>query len=97
MAHYVIAQIDIHDPDAWQAYAKVGGAAVAKHGGRLFAQSDTPIVLEDTGAGAPKAVILEFPDLAAAQNWIADPELAPVHAKRKSAAKTLIVALEGKD
>ena len=97
MAHYVIAQVDIQDAEAWQRYAAVGGEAVAKHGGRLFAQSAEPVVLEDTGAGPGKAVILEFPDLDAAQAWMADPELAEVHGLRKAAAKTMILALDGRN
>ena len=97
MAVYVIAQVDIHNFETWQEYAKVGGGAVAKHGGRLFAQSAEPVVLEDTGAGVARAVILEFPDIGAAKAWIGDPELAEVHELRKAAAKTMILALEGKD
>ena len=93
MPAYVVVQLEPTDEDALKRYYEVGGAAVKKHGGAALAGGPDKAVLEENGAGTPAHVLISFPDVAAAHAWMDDPELADVHALRRSAAKTTITLL----
>lgn len=93
MTHYVVVQLEPVDDAVLKEYFAVGGAAVKKHGGRPIAGGPDRKVLEDNGGGTPAHVLLTFPDATAAQNWIDDPDLAGVHALRRTGARTTITML----
>lgn len=93
MTAYVVVQLEPKDEAKLQAYYKLGGAAVKKHGGTAVAGGPGKTVLEDNGGGIPAHVLLMFPDAEAAQGWINDPALAEVHAMRRSGAHTTITLL----
>lgn len=93
MSSYVVVQLVPKDQEALQAYFKIGGDAVKKHGGAAIAGGPGKEVLEDNGAGAPAHVLLSFPDDAAARNWINDPDLSDAHALRQAGAQTTITLL----
>jgi len=93
MTHYVVVQLAPTDEAKLAEYFKVGGDAVKKHGGAPIAGGPNGKVLEDNGGGTPAKVLLSFPDGDAAQAWIDDPELAEVHALRRTGAKTTITLL----
>ncbi len=62
MKAYDVADIDVHDPERYEAYKALGPPAIAAHGGRYLARGGRTEVLE--GGWAPKrTVILEFPSL----------------------------------
>ena len=46
MAAYVVVDIEITDPDAFQQYVSVAGPIVAKYGGRLLAAGPPVATLE---------------------------------------------------
>ncbi len=96
MTHYVVVQLAPKDADTLAAYLKVGGAAVAKHGGEHIAGGPENKVIEDNGGGTPARVLLTFPSAEAAEAWIDDPELADVHALRRDGAHTTITLLTAK-
>ena len=93
MTRYVVVQLEPTDQDKLQQYFKVGGAAVAKHGGQKVAGGADNEVIEDNGGGIPARVLLSFPDAKAAKAWINDPELADIHALRKAGSKTTITLM----
>ncbi len=96
MTAYVTVQIEITDAEAFDAYREVGGAAVARHGGKpLSSGRATP--LHDAGVGVAPSVLLAFPDAAAARAWIDDPELAETHELRNRGARATITLLEPPD
>lgn len=92
MAHYLLVLLVVKDQDALAEYFKVGGAAVAKHGGRAFAGGPEAKVLQEANAPS-KGVILEFPSAQHAENWLSDPDLADVHALRDKGADVTIISL----
>ena len=93
MPAYVTVQLEITDTETFAAYRKVGGPAVAKHGGRPLSAGKASL-LYDAGVGTMPSVLLEFPDKAAARAWMDDPDLADVHALRNKGAKASITLLE---
>jgi uncharacterized protein (DUF1330 family) len=95
MPAYVIAFVDVHDADRFaKEYVAPIGATLAPFGGRPIAVSDAAKTLE--GEVPPgRTVIIEFPDLARAEQWYASDAYAPLIALRKKIATTTIVVLPG--
>ena len=61
---YWIAQVDMHDPEAYRAYVAANGAVFQKFGARFLVpvgQSSRP-----EGTGRQRKVVLEFPSYAGA-------------------------------
>ncbi len=59
MTAYLVALVDVTDPDAYQEYAKRTPAAAEKYGGRFIARGGRSLTLE--GDPAPgRMVVLEF-------------------------------------
>lgn len=90
---YAFVEITITDPAAFEAYAKSAGAALQTYGGKPEAMSTTPSRLEGPRPAPTRAVILSFPDRAAAEGWINDPALAEIHAKRRASGESEITLL----
>ncbi len=94
MTAFVIAEVDVHDPGAYEDYKALAAAAVAKYGGEYIARGGAAELLE--GWPAPRrVVILRFPDLAAARAWHASPEYAPARAIRSRSAISRLQIVEG--
>ncbi len=94
MPAYVIAEIEIHDPDQYKRYTDTVGDVIAQHGGRFVARGGELAVLE--GDWQPKRlVVLEFEDLETAKRWYESPEYQEVKRFRDGAATLRIVAVEG--
>ncbi len=73
MPAYLIADITVHDPVAFEEYRKLVPATVAAYGGRYLVRGGKTEVLE--GGWSPKRlIILEFPSMARAQEWYNSPE-----------------------
>lgn len=68
MPAYLIADIDVHDPAAFEAYRKVVPATIAAYGGRYLVRGGKTEVLE--GSWQPhRLIVLEFPSMERAQEW----------------------------
>jgi uncharacterized protein (DUF1330 family) len=94
MPAYVIAQIDIHDPKAYERYRDEVPATIAQYGGRYLARGGAVKAL--TGdLQAPRLVILEFPSMEQAQAWWDSPEYTAVRKIRESASHGTIVLVQG--
>ena len=94
MPAYVISDLSPRDPEAFQAYRMRAAAAIAKHGGRYLARGGEVVLLE--GERTPDAVvIIEFPDMAAAQRWYASPEYAEALAFRDAGLARKLILVDG--
>jgi uncharacterized protein (DUF1330 family) len=94
MAAYLIVNVDVKDPEAYEEYKSKVPALVRKHGGEYLARGGRSVVLEGDWRPA-RLVIFRFPDLAAAQALHDDPEYRPLKALRQRASSTDMVAVEG--
>ena len=93
MSAYVIVNIDVEDADAYEEYKAQVPALIRKHGGEYLVRGGRFVVLE--GNWKPnRLVLLRFPDIAAAQALLDDPEYQPLKALRQRFAKTEMVAVE---
>jgi uncharacterized protein (DUF1330 family) len=94
VAAYVVANVEVTDPVAYEEYrAKVPGT-IAAYGGRYLARAGAAEVLE--GDWSPKRfVILEFPSLARLKEWYKSPEYRPLLEIRKRTARSSVIVVEG--
>ena len=94
MVAYVIADIDVTDPEKYEVYKQLAPPAIAKHGGRYLARGGHMAVLE--GSWKPgRVVVLEFPSLDQAKAFYASVEYTAARRARANAAKMNIVVVEG--
>lgn len=94
MAVYLIADIDITDPQGFEQYRQGVPATIAQYGGRYIARGGAVRVLE--GDWSPKrCVMLEFPDMAAFEAWWDSPEYAPLKELRVRSTKSKLVVTQG--
>jgi len=94
MTAYLVADIEVTDPDAYAEYRRTVGASIAAFGGRFLARGGRTETLE--GTWLPKRlVIVEFPSMERLQAWYASPEYAPALALRQRASVSSLVMTEG--
>jgi uncharacterized protein (DUF1330 family) len=94
MSAYVLVDCDVTDPVRYEEYRQLAPAAIAKYGGRYLVRGGATKVLE--GSWQPKrVVVLEFPDVAAAQRFYDSPEYLAARAVRADAATMNLVVVEG--
>jgi uncharacterized protein (DUF1330 family) len=73
MPAYVIAMMQIHDPETYRKYTDRTPPTVKKHKGKFLTRGEIVTTLE----GEPytdRMVILEFPSKAHVEAWITDPD-----------------------
>jgi uncharacterized protein (DUF1330 family) len=94
MAAYIIANVDVHDPDGYAEYRKGVAASIESFGGRFLVRGGRAEALE--GGYAPKRiVILEFPDYDRAKAWWDSPGYRELRAMRQRASHGDLIIAEG--
>ena len=96
MTAYVIARVDIHDPDAYATYAAQTPDVIAAHGGRFVVRGGNPEGLE--GADPPgRVVVIAFPDRATARKFYDSPAYQAIVGIRQGAAVSDLILVDGAD
>lgn len=94
MTAYVIGEIDVTDPAAYDEYRGQVLATVRQHGGRFLARGGRAEALE--GSAPPRrVVVLEFPSYEQALKWYRSPEYRPLIALRQKASRGRLLLVEG--
>jgi len=93
MTAYVIAEVDIRDPELYRDYVKLTPASITRHGGRFLVRGGAAEALE--GAAPKRIVVLEFANRAAAERWYRSPDYAEARAIREKAAVSRLFIVEG--
>ena len=94
MSAYVIAEIEVTDPAAYEEYRKQVLAVVTKYGGKFVVRGGK-IYPREGGWKPSRIVLLEFPSLAQAQKWYDSPEYAPLIKLRQKASNGRLILVEG--
>jgi uncharacterized protein (DUF1330 family) len=93
MPAYLIADLDVTDPEGYAEYRRTVGESIAAFGGRFLARGGRTVSLE--GDWKPKRlVIVEFPSMERLRAWYDSPEYAPALALRKRASVSSLVMTE---
>jgi uncharacterized protein (DUF1330 family) len=96
MPAYLIANIEVTNPEGYRGYTEHVGATIAAHCGRFLARGGSVEVLE--GDWEPqRLVILEFPTLEAAHAWYQSAEYQALKAVRMEHSHGQIVLTLGLD
>ncbi len=94
MAAYLLAQINVTDPEAYKLYTAETPGVIQQYGGRFIVRGGNPQVLEGEPVSS-RVVILEFPDMAAARRFYDSPEYQKILPLRFAAATGRAALLEG--
>ena len=94
MPAYLIAEVQVTDPAAYEDYRKQVPAIIAKYGGRYLVRGGN-VESKDGGWAPPRFVIVEFPTMEQARKFYESAEYAPVLAIRTKASKSKLILAEG--
>ena len=94
MSAYVIGEIDVTDPTAYDDYRKQVLATIEKYGGRFAVRGGAVEPLEG-GWNPKRIVVVQFPSIDQARKWYRSPEYAPLIELRQKASRGKLVMVEG--
>ncbi len=93
MPAYIIARIDVTDPEEYATYARQTVALAEAFGGRFLVKGGAQTVVE--GDAPARQVVVEFPDIRAARAWYDSPEYQAILPIALRASKRDLVIVEG--
>jgi uncharacterized protein (DUF1330 family) len=95
MAAYVIVDVEVREPEPYQAYREAVPATLDRYGGRFVVRGGAYETLE--GEWQPqRIVVLEFPSVEQAKAWHASPEYQAILPIRQRHARTnFLTVVEG--
>lgn len=94
MSAFVVANIDVTDPEGFALYRTLVSPTVEAAGGRYRVRGGETRVVEG-GWQPSRLVILEFPTMAAAVSWYESDEYSEAKAVRQRSAHSDVVLVEG--
>ena len=94
MPAYIIAQINVTNPEKYQEYAKLAGPASAKYGGKFLVRGGQKTELEGK-IPYTRIVVSEYPDVESAKRFYNSPEYREARSKRLGAADFNMIVVEG--
>ena len=95
MPAYVVGQLEIHNPDAYQAYLDGFMPSFERHGGELLATSFSETGVLEGSWSFPRTVLMRFPTVDDAKSWYTDPEYVELAKIRRRNASTNLVVVQG--
>lgn len=94
MSAYIIADVDVTDPQQYEEYKRWSSAAMQTHGAEVLVRGGAATVLE--GDWQPsRIVVLRFPSVEAARAFYDSPEYRRAREARAGAAVMRMIAVEG--
>lgn len=90
---YWVAQVDVADPDAYDAYRRANAEAFEKYGGRFLVRGGAQDVRE--GAPRGRTVVIEFDSMDAAVACYESPEYQRAKALRDPVSEADLVIVPG--
>ncbi|MHB8646264.1 MAG: DUF1330 domain-containing protein [Thermomicrobiales bacterium] len=95
MAAYVIAQVDVNDPERYVEYRKMVPASIEKYGGKFIARGGSAEVLEGDKSLPQRLVIIEFESMERAKAWWASEEYREAKALRQATSTGTLFLVDG--
>ena len=92
MTAYLVAEMDVTDAAAYEAYKTAAGAIIARYGGRYLSRGGRAACLE--GEPSKRVVIVEFDSIEAAERWYHSDEYRAARRLRDGAAKCRLYVVE---
>lgn len=95
---YVVFDLDIADPEGYEAYRQKGQASVRRYGGRVLSGEPAPRGIVETLEGdwdTKRFVILEFPTVQTARDWYGSEEYQAAARHRQATSTGRVLLVEG--
>lgn len=96
MPAYVIANLDVTDPEAFAAYVAAAPATVEAHGGEYLARGGASELWEGD-LSVKRVILVRFPSVEAARSWYHSDEYAQLRELRMRAAQGPLIITAGVD
>ena len=93
---YLIAQIDVHDPDSYAKYTAQTPGVAASYDGKFIVRAGQLETLEGAAA-EPRVVVIEFPSYARALEFYNSDEYQAIVGIRHNASTGSVFVVEGTD
>ena len=94
MRAYVIAEVDITNPEGYKEYSAQVPATIEKYGGKFLVRGGKATVLEGDWSER-RRVVIEFPSPEAARQWWDSPEYTKPKALRRANSDGRLILIEG--
>jgi uncharacterized protein (DUF1330 family) len=94
MTAYVIAELEVTDPAAYDEYRKRVPSVISQYGGKFIVRGGRIETME--GDWSPKRIVgVEFPSMEQALKWYRSEEYAPLIKLRQRGARGKLIIVEG--
>ena len=94
MPAYLIADIEIHDPETYEEYKRIVPVSVAQHGGRFVIRGGA-VESKEGGWNPKRLTVIEFPTLEQARRFYDSAEYAPALALRLKSSNARLILADG--
>ncbi len=94
MPAYILAEIEIEDPETYDRYRSRTPEIVRRHGGHFRIRGGDAELLEGN-ASASRLVLIEFPDRETARRFYRSPEYQEILPLRLRSARSRVLLLDG--
>lgn len=94
MPAYLIAEVEVTDPAAYEGYKTLTPAAIAAYGGKFLVRGGA-VEGKEGGWNPSRLVVVEFSSMEQAKKFYDSPEYAPALAIRKGASKSRLILADG--
>lgn len=94
MPGYIVARVQVTDPEQYSKYTAVTPQAIARHGGRFLVRGGPVVTLEGQDEHS-RIVIIEFPNQEAAVAFYRSTDYQEIKKLREGAAAGQFIAVAG--
>ena len=92
---FILLDTKINDPTAFEDYKAAAKPIAEKFGGKYLTRGGKMDVVQKDLWAPVRIVIIQFPSMTAAHDFLNSPEYAPVKDIRLANSKTTLIVLEG--
>ena len=94
MPAYLVAEMEVSDPETYARYRAQVPEVITAHGGRFLVRGGTTEAKEGTPP-AGRVMVIEFPDMAAARRFYDGPDYQAILPLRLAASRGRLYLVEG--
>ena len=95
MPAFVIADIEVTDPQLYEQYRRLAASSIEHYGGRLLVRAGARCEVLEGSFHPKRLVLLEFTSMERAKQWYDSEEYGAAKAIRHRSAKTDAILVEG--
>ncbi|MBO6918958.1 MAG: DUF1330 domain-containing protein [Rhizobiaceae bacterium] len=95
MAAYILVDTQIENPEVYEEYKALARPIAESYGGKYLTRGGAMDIIDSDLWSPTRIVLIEFPDIEKARNFMNSEAYAPVRPLRENNAKCTLVLLEG--